>query len=199
MHKRQLALRLANTTFAQRDWTVEQPFLDAIAPDFGAGVNLVDYASDPAAARETINAWVNRHTEQRIPELLNPEDVSELTRFYLVNAIYLQGGLGPMFLDGETTPKTFHPPSTARPIECPDDDRLPWRAGPTRPTSRATAGRRSRPGYRGPTDAVPLAMTLMMPDDLRPPSSATERLAGRQDRWRRSQQERDEVRAGWIT
>ena len=35
--KRELALRVANTTFAQRDWSVEQPFLDAIAATSGGG------------------------------------------------------------------------------------------------------------------------------------------------------------------
>ena len=48
----------------------------AIGRDFGASQRLVDYMADPEAARKTINAWVSRQTEQRIPELLTPDDVS---------------------------------------------------------------------------------------------------------------------------
>ena len=164
--KRQLALRLANTTFAQRDWTVEQPFLDAIAADFGAGLNLVDYASDPAAARDTINAWVKRHTEDRIPKLLEPKDVTELTRLYLVNAIYMKAEWDQWFQDGETTPKTFTRLDGST-IKVPTMLGFRGGLGPIAPYATGDGWKAVELGYRGPTDAVPLAMTIVMPDDLK--------------------------------
>jgi len=83
-------LRIANAAYIQRGMPVEQPFLDALASRFGTGVRLADFAADPQAARQVINAWVKQQTEARIPELLQPNDVTTLTRFALVNAIYLK-------------------------------------------------------------------------------------------------------------
>jgi serine protease inhibitor len=85
-----LALRIANAPFAQRDTVFQPAFLDALASRFGAGVRLVDYKSDAEGARRQINGWVNDATEKRIPELLTPGILDALTRLVLVNAIYLK-------------------------------------------------------------------------------------------------------------
>ena len=68
--KRQVALRIANASFGQNGWTIEQAFLDALASTFGSGLHLVDYESDPEGARRAINGWVDQRTAGRIPELL---------------------------------------------------------------------------------------------------------------------------------
>ena len=160
-HLHALALRIANSSFAQRGWAIEPGYLDAIARDFGASQRLVDYMADPEAARKTINAWVSRQTEQRIPELLTPDDVSALTRFYLVNAVYLKANWVVPFMDGETTPRAFHAPSGV--IDVPTmtlrgDQEVPYVAGDG---WKATELR-----YRGKDGTFPLAMTLIMPDDM---------------------------------
>jgi serpin B len=156
-----LALRIANSSFAQHGWAIEPGYLDAIARDFGASQRLVDYQADPEAARKAINAWVSRQTEQRIPELLTPDDVSSLTRFYLVNAVYLKANWVVPFIDGETTPRAFHAPSGV--IDVPTmtlrgDQEVPYVAGDG---WKATELR-----YRGKDGTLPLAMTLIMPDDM---------------------------------
>jgi serpin B len=87
---RELALRIANGSFAQRDWAIEQAYLERIAATFGVGVHLVDYRSDYEATRKLINAWVSNQTKQRIPELIPASSLDELTRLVLVNAIYLK-------------------------------------------------------------------------------------------------------------
>ena len=160
-HLHALALRIANSSFAQRGWAIEPGYLDAIARDFGASQRLVDYMADPEAARKTINAWVSRQTEQRIPELLTPDNVSALTRFYLVNAVYLKANWVVPFIDGETTPRAFHAPSGV--IDVPTmtlrgDQEVPYVAGDG---WKATELR-----YRGKDGTLPLAMTLIMPDDM---------------------------------
>lgn len=85
-----VTLRIANALFAQRGMTLEPAFLDAMAGRFGAGVNVVDYAAATEAARLAINAWVDEHTEGRIPNILGPGDLSSATRLALANAIYLK-------------------------------------------------------------------------------------------------------------
>jgi serpin B len=163
--EREVALRIANTTFAQRGWLLEEDFLDAIAAAFGAGVNIVDYMADPEAARVTINAWVERETAGRIPELLSPSDVTTSSRLYLVNAIYMRAEWEQWFDEGGTMPQPFTrlDGSTVR--------------VPTMETYRGVSAMipyASGDGwsaidlrYRTPNEDVPpLAMTLIRPDDL---------------------------------
>jgi serpin B len=85
-----LTLRIANAPFAQRDTTWQQPFLDALASRYGAGVRLVDFKADADGARRQIDDWVDGQTEHRIPELLAPGSLDSLVRLVLVNAIYLK-------------------------------------------------------------------------------------------------------------
>jgi len=85
-----LTLRIANATFAQRDLAFVPAYLDALATQYGAGLQLVDYRQDAEAARQLINGWVSGQTAQRIPELLAPGVLDAMTRLALVNAIYLK-------------------------------------------------------------------------------------------------------------
>jgi serpin B len=85
-----IRLHLANSQFAQSGMHLERDFLDALASRYGAGVRLVDYMRDPDAARDLINQWVSDQTEERIPELLSPANVTSDTRLTLVNAVYLK-------------------------------------------------------------------------------------------------------------
>ena len=102
-----LALRIANAPFAQRDLKLEPAFLDALASRFGAGVRLVDYKTDAEGARRLINGWVDEQTEQRIPELLAPGILDALTRLVLVNAIYLKAPWEVAFPEASTKPGPF--------------------------------------------------------------------------------------------
>ncbi|MFN8021794.1 MAG: serpin family protein [Acidimicrobiales bacterium] len=86
----QVTLSLAQATWLQDRMTVMPAFLDTLAADYGSGVRTVDFEADPDAARTEVNEWVDDRTEGRIPELLAPGTVDELTRFVLVNAVYLK-------------------------------------------------------------------------------------------------------------
>lgn len=158
----QLALRVANTAFAQRDWSIEPAYLDRIGETFGAGLHLVDYEADPEAARRTINGWVSRQTERRIPELLQPPDVSTATRLYLVNAVYLKANWLVEFDKERTQPRTFRRLDGSS-VDVPTmqlsgEQEVPLIGGDG---WSATELR-----YRGRDGTVPLAMTLILPDDL---------------------------------
>ena len=102
-----VSLRIANALFAQRGMTLDPAFLDAMAGRFGAGVNVVDYAADTEAARLAINAWVAAHTEDRIPHILGPGDLSSATRLALANAIYLKAAWLNPFPEDATEPASF--------------------------------------------------------------------------------------------
>jgi len=152
----EVALRIANAPFAQRDMTLEADFLGALGARFGAGLRLVDYRADPEAVREVINAWVDEQTEQRIPELLAPGVIDTLTRLVLVNAIYLKAAWQHPFPQDATR---------AAPFSLPDGSTVDV------PTMSTSAGLpyASGDGWRAvelPYVGGSLAMTIIVPDDL---------------------------------
>ena len=106
----EVTLDIANAYFAQRGFGFQPTFLDALAARFGAGMQLVDFATDPEAARILINSWAKERTRERIPEVLRPGDVTPLTRLALVNAIYLKAPWQRPFIVDRTTTEDFRRP-----------------------------------------------------------------------------------------
>lgn len=101
-----LELSTADRLFAQRGFDFGQPYLDRIASSYGAGIGVVDYARAAEDARRTINGWVADQTKTRIPELVPTGVLNELTRFALVNAIYLKAQWRRPF--SAASPAPFH-------------------------------------------------------------------------------------------
>ncbi len=85
-----ITLNIANSLWGQTGLDFETAFLDVLASEYGAGLQLVDYKADPERARQVINAWVDDRTKQRIPELIAQGDIGTDTRLTLVNAIYMK-------------------------------------------------------------------------------------------------------------
>jgi serpin B len=88
--KHDVTLRVVNAPFAQRDYALEQPYLEALSSRLDAGLRLVDYKTAAEAARVAINAWVAGQTEDRIKELIATGTLDTDTRLVLVNAMYLK-------------------------------------------------------------------------------------------------------------
>jgi serpin B len=151
-----VTLRIANAPFAQRDLTLEKPFVDALGARFGAGLRLVDYKADPDAVRILINEWVAEQTEQRIPALLSPGIIDTLTRLVLVNAIYLKAPWREPFAEAATGPAPFTLADGSA-VE------VPTMAGKrVRPYADGDGWRAVELAYVGGS----LAMTVIVPDDL---------------------------------
>ena len=160
--QRKVALRIANSAFAQRDWSIVQLFLDRVAATFGSGLRLVDYQSDPDAARRMVNAWVKQKTSGRIPQLLGPPDVTTLTRLYLVNAVYLKAEWERWFDQAE--PRAFTRLDGSR-VMVPTMET--WRgAWDMAPYARGAGWRAAELRFQSPKGATPLAMVLIRPDNL---------------------------------
>jgi serpin B len=160
---RELALRMANAAFAQRDWAIEQAYLERIASTFGAGVRLVDYRTDYEAARKLINAWVSDQTKKRIPALVPEGSLDELTRLVLINAIYLKANWATEFSKDATEPKPFTLLDGSR-VDV--QTMTNWLTEERAPYAHGTGWQATEVLYRGPQQTAPLAMTLILPDDL---------------------------------
>ncbi|HUS45663.1 MAG TPA: serpin family protein [Phycisphaerae bacterium] len=84
-------LAVANLLWGQKDYAFLPEFLNLLEANYGARLETVDFAGATEAARQSINAWVERRTRDKIKELLKPGILDRLTRLVLTNAIYFKG------------------------------------------------------------------------------------------------------------
>jgi serpin B len=89
--KRGFTLNTANALWAQKGYPWKPEYKKLVTDAYAAGLFDVDFISAPEAARGTINAWVEKETNDKIKELLPPDSVSSDTRLVLTNAIYFKG------------------------------------------------------------------------------------------------------------
>ncbi|MFL5680155.1 MAG: serpin family protein [Chloroflexota bacterium] len=103
-----LTIEPTNAMFGQAGMEWKPEFLDVLARDYGAGLEALDFATDPSASRDAINQWVAGKTHDRIAELLTPETISPATRFVLVNAIFFKATWADPFKKSATKQELFH-------------------------------------------------------------------------------------------
>jgi serpin B len=104
---RPFALHIANSIWENPQSDFEEPFLDTLAVDYGAGVELTDLADNPAGATAAINAWTSQETNGRIANLLPPGAVDSNTMLVLVDALYFDAGWVQPFDKSQTGPGAF--------------------------------------------------------------------------------------------
>ncbi len=81
-------LNIANALWGRQGYPFLPAFLQLLAQNYGAGVQLIDFR-EPEAASEKINGWVSEQTNGRIPAIISPAGISpEQTALILTNAIY---------------------------------------------------------------------------------------------------------------
>lgn len=101
-------LSIANAMWGQRDFGFLDSYLDLLAISYGAGMRVVDFATDPDGVRQTVNHWVAEQTADKIRDILPPGSLSTSTRFVLANAIYFLAKWGSQFSPDSTTTAPFH-------------------------------------------------------------------------------------------
>jgi serpin B len=89
--KRPYQLNVANALWAQKGYEFLAQFTSTIADYYGGTFHAVDFKNGAEQARQTINAWVEKQTQDKIRELLQPGVLDADTRLVLTNAIYFKG------------------------------------------------------------------------------------------------------------
>jgi serpin B len=151
----EVVLDAANSLFGQRGVEWEEPFLDALAASYGAGVQQVDFEGATEAARDAINGWTSEQTRDRIPELIPEGILDSLTRLVLVNALYVKAPWALPFDEALTADGDFH---------LADGSTV---TVPMMRTAESVAGC-AGPGWRGARlyyAGAGLAMSVVLPDD----------------------------------
>jgi serpin B len=100
-------LSTANRIWVQRDYHFLPEYLAATRRHYGAEAAHADFASHAEAARQEINAWVERQTKDKIKELFKPEMIGPDTRIVLANAVYFKGDWDSPFNKARTRDANF--------------------------------------------------------------------------------------------
>jgi serpin B len=100
-------LHIANALWGQKGYHFREAFLQTTRTYYGAGLNEVDFQTAAEQARQTINAWVEEQTKEKIKDLIPPGALDALTRLVLTNAIYFKGDWVLPFKKEETKDEVF--------------------------------------------------------------------------------------------
>lgn len=149
-------LTTANAIFGQKDKTFLAPFLDTLALNYGAGLRVLDFITDPEGARVTINDWVEDKTNDRIQDLLPQGTITSATRLVLTNAIYFSAAWHEPFPASGTADRPFTLANGST-VSVPTLHHVHER------------GYGEGDGYRAaelPYDGGKLSMVVVVPDDL---------------------------------
>jgi serpin B len=105
--KKAYELSVANALWGQKGIALQKEFVELTQANYGAGLRDVDFAGATEASRQTINAWVEKETRDKIKELLKPGILTAQTRLVLTNAIYFKGQWETAFDKKETQEAPF--------------------------------------------------------------------------------------------
>src|SRR5712691_2732632 len=100
-------LHVANALWGQKGYHFREDFLLTTKTYYGAGLNEVDFQTAAEEARQTINAWVEQQTKDKIKDLIPSGVLDEWTRLVLTNAIYFKGDWLSPFMKPLTKDEAF--------------------------------------------------------------------------------------------
>jgi serine protease inhibitor len=98
-------LDLANSLWGQKGQPFVPSFIQLNKQYYGAGFHEIDF-SDTEAARQEINAWVEKQTQDKIKDLLGPNSLLK-AKLVLANAIYFKGSWDNAFSKARTIKENF--------------------------------------------------------------------------------------------
>jgi len=100
-------LSVANALWCQVNYAIRDDFLKTNETYYGGKPTGVDFAGKTEEARQTINTWVEKQTQDKIKELLKPKVLDSDTRVVLTNAIYFKGDWNTKFKKEATREAPF--------------------------------------------------------------------------------------------
>jgi len=100
-------LKVANSLWVTAGLKLQPDYLAAVSDNLGASLNTVDFARKTDASRKAINRWVEQKTNDRIKDLLKPENVNPAMQSVLVNTVYWKGDWQQVFEKEATRPDKY--------------------------------------------------------------------------------------------
>jgi serpin B len=105
--KRKYKLTTANRFWGAKGYPFQPDYVKLTRDNYGAEVSELDFHKAPEQSRETINAWVEKQTNDKIKELLQRGMVTPDTRLVLTNAIYFKAAWLDQFSEKATKKESF--------------------------------------------------------------------------------------------
>ncbi|CAG9854047.1 unnamed protein product [Phyllotreta striolata] len=102
-----VTLHMANKIYLKESYSLKDAFRKTVSDNFFSEVQSINFEENAAAAK-TINTWVEDKTNNKIQDLIKPDDVDKTTRLVLVNAIYFKGKWAEPFKPSETQTEKFY-------------------------------------------------------------------------------------------
>src|SRR6266498_434328 len=103
-----LQLDIANAIWGEQTFPFLKDYLDVIAQNYGAGIQLADFINGHEAVRKDINDWVSNKTNDKIQDLIPNGVLDSSTKMVLVNAIYFKADWMVQFDPNDTHDAPFH-------------------------------------------------------------------------------------------
>lgn len=102
-YKNNALVKIANKIYVHEDYKMKDSFKEITGKYFNSEAESL-HVADPAVAAYKINKWVSEKTNDKITNLISADNIDDLTRLVLVNAIYFKGNWAKKF-DPENTMK----------------------------------------------------------------------------------------------
>jgi serpin B len=103
-----ITLTTANSLWCQQDYRFTDAFLNLVHKYYGAEARQVDFIHSAQSASAEINKWVERNTQEKIKDVVEPGQFTDLTRLVLCDAVYFKGKWQYQFKVSDTKPAPFH-------------------------------------------------------------------------------------------
>jgi serpin B len=100
-------LRIANALWGQQGYEFLQAFTKSVEDQYGGKLQELDFVGATQQACRTINAWVEKQTNEKIKDLIRPDMLNAMTRLVLTNAIYFKGAWARPFDKDSTRDEPF--------------------------------------------------------------------------------------------
>jgi serpin B len=105
--KRQYRLHIANRLWGQKGYHFLPEFLQLTKTRHGAALAEADFAGHTEEARQAINAWVEKQTNDKIKDIIAKGVLDPGTRLVLANAIYFKAAWAHAFPEKGTREEAF--------------------------------------------------------------------------------------------
>jgi serine protease inhibitor len=101
-------LYITNALWGQSGYKFKSDFRELVKKFYDGGFRETDFSGDPDGSRITINKAVEDATAGKIKDLLAKDDITELTRLVLTNAVYFKDSWESRFDEGATATAPFY-------------------------------------------------------------------------------------------
>ena len=111
-------LSTANNLWAEKTYAFLPDYINTAQEYYGASATNMDFRNQPEPSRQTINQWVEDHTNNRIRDLIPQGAIDPMTRMVITNAVYFKGTWVKQFDVNKTKEAPFTvTPGTTVPVQ----------------------------------------------------------------------------------